>query len=168
MHLPFPLRQFVLPLFVVAQLAACSMPDFLSFPPQVRGNHVDADELKQLVPGTSTRADVTALLGSPTAKASFDENTWLYVSQVTKPVIAGTQGVLKQDVVAINFDQRGVLQSIGHENLDDSLPVSVVTATTPTPGSEASIMQQLLGNVGRFSAGGQPGSGGSGFSGGGQ
>ena len=36
---------------------------------QLRGNHVDADQLKELVPGTSTRADVTALIGSPTARA---------------------------------------------------------------------------------------------------
>ncbi len=39
----------------------------LTFPPQVRGNKVDDDMLEQLVPGTSARADVIALLGSPTA-----------------------------------------------------------------------------------------------------
>src|SRR5215470_15566276 len=62
--------------------------------PQLRGNRVDADQLKELVPGTSTRADVTALIGSPTAKATFDDNTWLYVSEVTRPRIGRTLGVL--------------------------------------------------------------------------
>ncbi len=132
------------------------MPGFLSFPPQVRGNRVDTDQLAQLVPGTSTRADATALLGSPSAKATFDDNTWLYIGQVTKPVIAGTQDVLEQQVVALSFDQRGVLLGIERKTGAESLPVNVVTRTTPSPGSNASIMQQLLGNVGRFSAGASP------------
>ena len=41
--------------------------------PVVRGNKVDAEHLKELVPGTSTKADVTALIGSPTARDSFDD-----------------------------------------------------------------------------------------------
>jgi len=33
----------------------------------------------------------------------------------------------------------------------------VVSRATPSPGSEASFIQQLLGNVGKFSTGGVPG-----------
>ena len=32
------------------------------------------------------------------------------------------------------------------------VPVSVVARTTPSPGTEASFMQQLLGNIGKFNA----------------
>ncbi len=120
--------------------------------PQLRGNRVDADQLKELVPGTSTRADVTALIGSPTARATFDDNTWLYVSEVTKPRIARTQGVLSQDVVVLSFNDQGVLQDVKRLNKDDSIPVSVVARTTPSPGTEASFLQQLFGNIGRFNA----------------
>ncbi len=134
-------------------LAGCS---YFEYPPQLRGNRVDADQLKELVPGTSTRADVTALIGSPTTRATFDENTWLYVSEVTRPEIARTQGVLSQNVVVLTFNDQGVLQDIKQLNQDDSLPVSVVARTTPSPGTEASFLQQLLGNIGRFNAvGGQ-------------
>ena len=34
----------------------------------------------------------------------------------------------------------------------DSIPVSIVARTTPSPGTEASFLQQLLGNIGRFNA----------------
>jgi outer membrane protein assembly factor BamE (lipoprotein component of BamABCDE complex) len=149
-------------------LAGCSL---IEAPPQVRGNRVDPDQLKELTPGTSTRADATALLGSPTAKATFDDNIWLYIGEVTQPRIARTQAELSQDVVVLNFDDRGVLQSIKHMDKDDSIPVSVVSRATPSPGSEASFMQQLFGNVGRFTAapiqggsapsGGAPNAGGS-------
>jgi outer membrane protein assembly factor BamE (lipoprotein component of BamABCDE complex) len=127
---------------------------FFEAPSQLRGNRVDADQLKELVPGTSTRADVTALLGSPTAKATFDDNTWLYVSEVTRPRIARTLGVLSQDVVVISFNDQGVLQDMKRVSQDDAVPVSIVARTTPSPGTEASFLQQLFGNIGRFNAGG--------------
>ncbi len=98
-----PLRPF-LPILLLVPLACCAAPSFLSFPPQVRGNRVDSDQLKQLVPGTSTRADAMAALGSPTAKATFDDNTWIYIGEVTKPVIGGTLNVMDQEVVLLTFD----------------------------------------------------------------
>src|SRR3984957_4251919 len=119
---------------------------------QLRGNHVDADQLKELVPGTSTRADVTALIGSPTARATFDDNTWLYITEVTRPRIARVQGVLSQNVVVLTFNDQGVLQGVKKLNQEDSLPVSVVARATPSPGTEASFLQQLFGNIGRFNA----------------
>ena len=119
---------------------------------QLRGNHVDADQLKELVPGTSTRTDVTALIGSPTARATFDDNTWIYISEVTRPRIARVQGVLSQDVVVLSFNDQGVLQEVKRLNQDDAMPVTVVSRTTPLPGTEASFLQQLFGNIGRFNA----------------
>ncbi|MEJ0015443.1 MAG: outer membrane protein assembly factor BamE [Acetobacteraceae bacterium] len=130
-------------------LVGCS---FFEAQPQLRGNRVDADQLKELVPGTSTRADVTALIGSPTARATFDDNTWLYVSEVTQPRIARVQGVLSQDVVVLSFNDQGVLQDVKRLNQDDAVQVSVVSRTTPSPGTEASFFQQLFGNIGRFNA----------------
>ncbi len=149
--LPRPVR--VAPLLIAGalSLAACS---FFEQPSQTRGNPVDADMLKELVPGTSTRADATALLGSPTARATFDDNTWIYIGERTRPVIGATNAVLSQRVVVLTFNQQGVLQDVRRLSEEDSMPVAVVDRTTPSPGSNASILQQLLGNVGRFNAGG--------------
>ncbi len=128
-------------------MAGCSV---FAPPEQVRGNRVDPDVLAELVPGTSSRADVTALLGSPTAKGTFDENIWLYIGSVTRTRVARTQAMISMDVVKLSFDDTGVLRGIDKLNMDDSLPVSVVQRTTPSPGSEASVLQQLFGNIGRF------------------
>lgn len=146
-------------LLAFGTLPACSI---VEAPKQLRGNRVDAESLKDLVPGTSTRADVQALLGSPSAKATFDDNTWLYVSETTRPRVGRTPGVLDQEVVALNFDQSGTLRGIKRLDQKDGKAVAVVSRATPSPGSEASFMQQLLGNVGRFSTGGLPGVGGAG------
>lgn len=141
----------LLPVLLLLVASACSAIDA---PRQLRGNHVDADQLKELVPGTSTRADVTSLLGSPTTRATFDDNTWIYVSETTRTRVGRLPGVLAQDVAVLTFDQAGVLREVKHLNQDDSKDVSIVSRATPSPGSEASFMQQLLGNVGKFSTGG--------------
>lgn len=137
-------------------LTACSV---IEAPRQLRGNRVDADQLKELVPGTSTRADATSLLGSPTAKATFDDNTWIYIGETTRTRVGRTPGIMQQDVVLLSFDNGGVLRGVKRLNQNDGLDVSVVSRATPSPGSEASFLQQLLGNVGKFSAGGPSTSG---------
>lgn len=152
-------------LALCGSMAACS---WLLPPPQTRGNKVDPDQMKQLVIGTSTKADATALIGSPTQKATFDENTWLYITETTRTRLGQTLGVLDQTVVVLNFDDRGVLTGMKTVGNDASVPVEVAGRTTPSPGTEASFMQQLLGNIGRFNAlgsgtptggGGAPGAG---------
>ena len=146
-------------LAVCLSVTACG---WLLPPPQTRGNKVDAEQLKELVPGTSTKADVTALIGSPTQRATFDENSWLYITEVTRPRIARTLGVLDQAVVVLTFDDRGILTGVKTVTKDDAVPVSVATRTTPSPGTEASFMQQLLGNIGKFNPAGSSGLGGGG------
>jgi outer membrane protein assembly factor BamE (lipoprotein component of BamABCDE complex) len=133
---------------------------FLSYPPQVRGNRIDPDRLQELVTGVSTQADVTALLGSPSARATFDNNTWLYISSISRPQIAGTQSLLDQQVVTVSFDDRGVVKAVEKRTEADSHRVDFVSRTTPSPGTDTNFLQQLLGNIGRFGP-----SGGTGLSG---
>jgi outer membrane protein assembly factor BamE (lipoprotein component of BamABCDE complex) len=146
-------------------LGGCS---WLAPTPTLRGNKIAADQLKELVPGTSTRADVTAVVGSPTARATFDDNTWIYISEVTQPRIGRVLGELDQNVVVMTFNEQGVLQNIRHLDKADALPVTMVARTTPSPGTEANFFQQLFGNIGRFNAAGStPGSASQGGSAGG-
>ena len=131
-------------------------------PPQLRGNKVDPESMKELTPGTSTKADVSAIIGSPTARGTFDDNTWLYISEMTQPRIGRTLGELQQHVVMLKFDDKGVLTTVRKLDKDDALPVTVIARTTASPGTEASFLQQLLGNIGRFNPGGAgPSTGGS-------
>jgi outer membrane protein assembly factor BamE (lipoprotein component of BamABCDE complex) len=145
---------------LAAMLALCLSVTACSWilpPPQTRGNKVDPDQLKELAPGTSTKADVTSLIGSPTQKATFDENSWLYITEVTRPRVGRTLGVLDQGVVVLTFDDRGVLSGVKKYTQDDAVSVAVASRTTPSPGTEASFMQQLVGNIGRYNPTGTTG-----------
>ncbi len=127
-----------------------------------RGVIVEPDALKELIPGTSSRADAIAVLGSPTAKATFDDNKWIYIGQITSTRIGRTPGIEQQQVVVLTFDQGGTLRDVHKLTKDDGKQLAMNPGMTPSPGSEANFMQQLLGNVGKFSPAGLPGAGASG------
>ena len=118
--------------------------------PTDRGQMVEKEDYDKLVPGTATRADVTALIGSPTAKATFDDNTWFYIGEVTAPVPLAHPRIKQQQVLVLNFDQGGVLRSLRRVDKSDAHDVAMVGRTTPSPGSDSTFLQQLIGNVGRY------------------
>ncbi|GAP24167.1 outer membrane protein assembly factor BamE [Gluconobacter japonicus] len=128
-------------------LGGCS---FFSPIPEPRGSLIEKADYAQLVPGTSTRSDVLDAMGSPTAHATFDDNTWIYVSMITSPTPLGFPSVDKQQVVVLNFDNSGVLRKLDTLNRKDGIRVGMVGEKTPTPGTKTSVIQQLLGNVGRY------------------
>lgn len=118
--------------------------------PMPRGSLIEADDYNQLKPGVSNRADALDLLGSPTTKATFDDNTWIYVSMMTAPTPASFPHVTKQQVVVLNFDQGGTLRALRTLNMKDAKHPGMVGEATPTPGTKINILQEILGNVGRY------------------
>ena len=131
-------------------LGGCSMVE-----PRVdpRGQRIEAYQLEEIVPGVQTRADVAALLGTPSTTAPFGDDDWYYVSSVTRSRVGRMQAVDSQTVVAIRFDERGVVQRVETIGLEDAQQVTPVARVTPTPGTEKNFFQMLFGNIGRFSPG---------------
>jgi outer membrane protein assembly factor BamE (lipoprotein component of BamABCDE complex) len=152
----------LLPLMLLPALAGCAV---FSAAPHYRGNAVSEHQLKQLTPGVSTEADATALLGTPTLHETFNRNDWLYASQVTKRRIGQTQGVLRQKVVVLHFNDSGVLQSIRNVNQKQAVRVAMASGATKAPGGTASLFQQLVGGVGHYNPGLGAGAGGFGGTG---
>lgn len=122
-----------------------------------RGQTPDQRDVTELVPGVSTKADVQTELGSPTNVPSFDDQTWLYLGQLTHTRIARTQGVIAQYVTVVKFDQAGVLQSIDTKNVSNGMDLAMASGATASPGSSSSFLGQVIGNIGRFSPAGGSG-----------
>ncbi|MGH7041398.1 MAG: outer membrane protein assembly factor BamE [Acetobacteraceae bacterium] len=146
-RVPSPLSRHRTATVLAGALALCGCSLFQP-PVAVRGNHVDPAELSRLVPGTTTEAAARGLLGSPTARGTFDPNRWYYIAETTRQVIGGTQGVLDQGVVVLNFNSQGVLQHVDRISRTAALSAPIVGRTTPTPGGSAGFFQQLIGNIG--------------------
>lgn len=104
------------------------------------------------------RESIRAKLGSPSTLTAFGDETWLYVSRRVEEFAFYTPKVLDQQVVAINFNDRGFVQDIKRLNLEDGRLIDPVTRETPTLGRELGVLEQLFGNLGRFNTdpGGAP------------
>jgi len=116
-----------------------------------RGNAPEPEALEQIVIGESTKGDVTDLLGSPSSVAAFDENVWLYISRRTETIAFLEPDVVEQKVVLISFDAANRVDILSEYDLEDGKPVIPTDRITPTAGKEITILQQLFGNLGRFS-----------------
>ena len=136
-------------------LLACS--------PQVvqHGHTIEPADLARISPGQSSREDVARLLGSPSTIATFDDERWYYVSQRREIRSFYQNDITNQDVVTIVFDDIGTVTEVAQLDLEQAVDVKPSTDQTRTLGNEIGIVEQLLGNIGRFGdpTGAAPGQG---------
>jgi outer membrane protein assembly factor BamE (lipoprotein component of BamABCDE complex) len=138
------------PLALLLGLGGCGwLTERIGPDPIMRGNHVDAERLSQITPGVQTRSDVEALLGSPSARGTFDDDNWYYISARTRTQPGRFLEVEGQRVVAISFNRQGVVQNVRELTQADGRDVQMVSRETPVPGNDRSLLQALFGNLGR-------------------
>lgn len=99
--------------------------------------------------GEDTKSTVLGKLGSPSVKSEFDPNTWYYISQVSERYAYYQPQVRQRDVVEIKFAADEKVASVRHLNLENGFQVAVNKRETPTRGRELSVLEQILGNIGR-------------------
>ncbi|MGD9616172.1 MAG: outer membrane protein assembly factor BamE [Alphaproteobacteria bacterium] len=122
-----------------------------------RGNLPEADKLAEIQPGTTTRDQVVKILGTPSSTGVFDDKSWFYISRKTKQFAFLSPNVLDQQVYIVRFDGNGVVASVDRKDLADGRDIEPVPGATPAPGRELTFLEQVLGNMGRFSKGGGSG-----------
>jgi outer membrane protein assembly factor BamE (lipoprotein component of BamABCDE complex) len=115
------------------------------------GNTVDLDNLVEIEPGKTRKTRVSALLGAPSTRSDYGQDTWIYIGSKTKTVAFFQPEVVNRRVVYITFGADGVVNSIGKLSDADGKKIEFVSRQTPTSGQRITLLQQLLGNVGRFS-----------------
>jgi outer membrane protein assembly factor BamE (lipoprotein component of BamABCDE complex) len=102
--------------------------------------------------GTQSREDVVRLVGSPSAVATFNPNIWYYISQKQESFAFMKPKITDQKVMQLTFNDTGRLQAIKKYDIEDSERISMISRITPTAGKELTVLEQILGNVGRFAA----------------
>ena len=140
----FPFLRPLLATMLVTALLACA--------PRIenRGNDIDLDKLVEIVPGKTNKSRVKTVLGSPSIRSDFGEDTWMYVSGRTKALAFFKEELLNRKVVYISFLKTGVVDSIGTLSEKNGSKVELVNRETPTAGQRITLIQQLIGNIGRF------------------
>lgn len=130
-----------------ALLGACSPVE------RNHGQVWSAYDVGDVQPGRDDRDSVRRKLGSPSAREVSGDSVWVYVSSKTRSVLGGRPEVLERRIVALEFDGGGTLASLDEYTLEDGRLVPINPRITPTAGRKLNLIQQLLGNVGRFESG---------------
>ena len=101
--------------------------------------------------GTQSREDVVRVVGSPSAVATFNPNVWYYISEKQEYWGPSKPWISEQNVIQITFNESGRVQNIKYYDLKDAQQITMVARITPTSGKELTVLEQILGNVGKFS-----------------
>lgn len=125
-------------------LAACS-------PMTAQHGHMNGGEsAAKLIEQAKTREQVLALLGTPSSTSTFGEETWYYISSQQESIAFLSPEVVDQEVLAFTFDETGRVKEVEHYGLKEGRKVAFTEDVTPTEGHSLGLIEQLLGNLGRF------------------
>lgn len=139
-------RRFALALFAVATLGAPACAPITSH----HGFQAIEANPKDVQAGTDTKSSVRAKLGSPSATSTFDPNTWYYVNSVKARVAFRRPVTTARNVTAILFNKdTEQVEQVNNYTLKDGKVIAFNGRETPTRGRELTVLEQLLGTVGR-------------------
>jgi len=117
-----------------------------------RGFAATPGSIDKIEIGTQSREDIVRLIGSPSAVATFNPNVWYYISQKQEVFAFLKPKITEQKVMQLSFADSGRLQAIKKYDLEDAENITMVSRITPTVGKGLTILEQIMGNVGRFTA----------------
>ncbi|MGD0864993.1 MAG: outer membrane protein assembly factor BamE [Rhizomicrobium sp.] len=94
--------------------------------------------------GADTKTTIQQRLGDPSTQATFNGDSWYYISSVEKQIAFFDPRVETRAVLAVHFDKDGKVIDIHHYGLKDGHIVAFETRQTPARGRELTFLQQLF------------------------
>jgi outer membrane protein assembly factor BamE (lipoprotein component of BamABCDE complex) len=110
----------------------------------------DDETLNGIVVGVDTRDTVAEVVGQPSSAGILNEGGWYYVSSRYENFTYNAPKEIERQVVAISFDQGGVVQNIERFGLAEGQVVPLSRRVTDSNIKGTTFIRQLLGNFGRL------------------
>lgn len=115
-----------------------------------RGNFPEEKKISEIIPGKTKSFEVEYYLGSPSSKSVFGEEVWYYISSKQKRFAFYKVEELERKILKISFDEDGVVYKVEYNDLNDAVDVKIAGKETKTYGHSMGLLEQLIGNLGRF------------------
>jgi outer membrane protein assembly factor BamE (lipoprotein component of BamABCDE complex) len=114
------------------------------------GDMIQDDRLARIIPLQHSQRDVLAILGSPSTLSVLDGEAWYYIGDRRESVAFFKPELLERETVVVSFNDSGFVTSVEKLTVDEENRIEVVERETPTHGSDLTMVEQFLGNIGRF------------------
>ena len=116
------------------------------------GDTPESVRVKAIKAGTHTKEDVERLLGSPTSITLFEKESWLYIESEEQNRLFLPQKEINREVIQVSFKKDGTVERVKKWTLEDGKDIAYDTETTPVVGKDLSVIDEMIGNFGKFPA----------------
>ncbi|WP_110804141.1 outer membrane protein assembly factor BamE [Rhodobacter viridis] len=111
------------------------------------------DDLAKIEVGKSSREEVTDVIGRPSSMGVLQGSGWFYVGSRWKYYGARAPQEIDRQVVAITFNDKGVVENVERFGLERGEVVVLSRRVTKSNIKGIGLIRELLGSFGRLSAG---------------
>ncbi|MCP5088839.1 MAG: outer membrane protein assembly factor BamE [Rhodobacteraceae bacterium] len=116
--------------------------------------YVPTDEqLENILVGVDTQDTVADIIGQPASTGVFAETGWFYISSRVKHHTYHKPEVINRELLAISFDEKGVVSNIERFGLDDGRVITLSRRVTSSGVKSRGFFAQIFGNLGNFNLG---------------
>lgn len=112
----------------------------------------DDQSLSSVVVGRTTRDELPALIGTPTAQGVLTGSTWFFVKSRFTQLGPARAEEVRREVVAVSFAPNGTVSNVERFGLERGRVVALSSRVTDPGVSAIGALRQILGNFGRFRA----------------
>lgn len=120
---------------------------------RVHGYVPPAADVARITPGFDTQATVEEGLGRPSSSGLLRDSAWYYVESTVENYTYNPPRVVDRTVLAISYDDGGVVRDIQRYGLQDGRVINLTTRTTETGGRTLGVLEQIFGNLLNLDAG---------------
>lgn len=110
-------------------------------------------ELEEVLVGVNTRSDVEEAVGRPSTAGVLRDGAWYFVGSKIRRFGGRKPREIERQVVAISFDDSGVVSNVERFGLDRGQVVTLSRRVTESSVPNSTFVRQLLRNVGRIDLG---------------
>tara|TARA_Y100001934_G_scaffold100118_1_gene123237 strand:- start:885 stop:1337 length:453 start_codon:yes stop_codon:yes gene_type:complete len=138
------IKPFPAVLLFASFLASCAQPI------EIHGNRITLRTVNAIELGKTTEKQVLEELGKPVITQEYGSKSWIYVESKSQKTILSGRKFIDRKVVRVSFNKKGIATSVDIIPFDKELNPEISPRKTPTAGQEITVLQQLIGNFGRF------------------
>ena len=142
-------RRLSTALIVASSLFIAGCADQIDY----RGYLPRGTDVQKIQPGLS-KTEVIAIMGSPSTTNTVEGagDTFYYISSVVKTGAIFEPEVVDREIFAVEFDTDQNVRKLANYGIEDGKIIDFISRTTPTRGSNSSVLRDLFGRLGQFGA----------------
>ena len=103
-----------------------------------------------LLVNSSNKNDIIRILGQPSSKSKFDNDTWIYIERKqtqSKLKNLGRMKIYKNDVLVLDIDKYGILKNKEFYDLQDMNNLNIVKSKTQAGYNRSSFIYKFMSSM---------------------